>query len=498
MTTINKMGFDPKTGAAVRTRPRRTAVALLHLGSAERKVMLIVMDLTLLSVGLIIAVELRTALLPDLTALLGYVKWFVTLAMLWFVLSAIFDIYNLARAANTTAGPLAAGGAAVCTSLIYLAIPWFTPSLENRSQAFIFVFLTTIGVAGWRLVYARLFAQPVFQHNAIIVGAGLTSQVLARTLQTGSSGQDGNPLRGAGHTVLGFVDDDMLGQGEIVAGLPVLGGSSQLVRLVRTLGVDEIIVSQPCQGKMCDALFEAVLDCRELGIPVHNIVALYEDLTGRVAVEYAGHNIEMTICKQDAPFTRFYRLTKRLMDFTSALAGLLGVLLVALPVMVVNALTSPGPLFYRQQRVGWGGRPLTVLKFRSMIPNAEKQKGVTWATADDDRVTPAGRWLRRTHLDELPQVINVLRGEMSLVGPRPERPEFVGELTRQMPLYRARHCVRPGITGWAQIHQDYGDSVESSHEKLEYDLFYVKYAGLLLDCLIILRTIAMVLGLRGR
>jgi exopolysaccharide biosynthesis polyprenyl glycosylphosphotransferase len=498
MTTINKIGFDTKAIPADRAGLRRIAAALLHLGSAERKMTLIVMDLTLLSVSLIIAVVLRTTLLPDLTALLGYFKWFVTLTVLWIILSAIFDVYNLARAANTTAGPLAAAGAAICTSLIYLAIPWLTPSLENRTQAFIFVFLTTIGIAGWRLLYARLFAQPAFRHSAIIVGAGLTSQVLARTLQTGSSRQEGNPLQGAGHTLLGFVDDDLPGQGEIVAGLPVLGGSSHLVRLVRTLGVDEIIVSQPCRGEMCDDLFEAVLDCRELGIPVHNIVTLYEDLTGRVAVEYAGHNIEMTICKQDAPFTRFYRLTKRLTDLAGGVIGLIGVIVVAAPVMVINALTSPGPLFYRQQRVGWGGRPLTVLKFRSMVPNAEKQKGVTWAAEDDDRVTPAGRWLRRTHLDELPQVINVLRGEMSLVGPRPERPEFVGELTRQMPLYRARHCVRPGITGWAQIHQDYGDSVESSHEKLEYDLFYVKYAGLLLDCLIILRTIAMVLGLHGR
>ncbi len=133
-----------------------------------------------------------------------------------------------------------------------------------------------------------------------------------------------------------------------------------------------------------------------------------------------------------------------------------------------------------------------------MVPNAEGDGRAVWAKTDDDRVTPIGRWLRKTHLDELPQALNVLRGEMSMVGPRPERPEFVGELTRRISFYRARHAVRPGITGWAQINQWYGDSVAAAQEKLEYDLFYVKHASFFLDILILLRTVAIVLGLRGR
>ena len=139
-----------------------------------------------------------------------------------------------------------------------------------------------------------------------------------------------------------------------------------------------------------------------------------------------------------------------------------------------------------------------MIKFRSMVPDAEKEQGAMWATEGDPRVTPAGKWLRKLHLDELPQVVNVLRGEMSLVGPRPERPDFAGLLAEEVPFYRARHCMRPGITGWAQIHQDYGSSVEDARVKLEYDLYYVKRASLGLDVMILLRTVTKVFGLKGR
>jgi lipopolysaccharide/colanic/teichoic acid biosynthesis glycosyltransferase len=163
-----------------------------------------------------------------------------------------------------------------------------------------------------------------------------------------------------------------------------------------------------------------------------------------------------------------------------------------------NALTSPGPLFFRQRRLGRGGRPFSVMKFRSMVDDAESASGAIWAQPGDERVTRIGRLMRLTHVDELPQAINVLRGEMSWVGPRPERPEFVAELSKTIPFYRARHSLRPGVTGWAQIHQNYGDSVERAREKLQYDLYYIKHAGPALDGLIVLRTVAKVLTLQGR
>jgi lipopolysaccharide/colanic/teichoic acid biosynthesis glycosyltransferase len=186
------------------------------------------------------------------------------------------------------------------------------------------------------------------------------------------------------------------------------------------------------------------------------------------------------------------------MDLLMGLIGLAAMAAVIPGVALANALWSPGPLLYQQTRTGKGGRSFVIYKFRSMIVDAEKYSGVTWSEDDDPRITKVGRWLRKTRLDELPQFINVLRGEMSVVGPRPERPSLVGQLTRELPLYRARHAVKPGVSGWAQIRYRYGNSVEDARKKLEYDLYYVKHASLYLDLMIVLQTARVVLRLRGK
>ena len=309
---------------------------------------------------------------------------------------------------------------------------------------------------------------------------------------------DANPFRGTGYMLLGFIDDDPARRRRMLSGLPVLGSSHDLVRLARTLHVDEVIVAITQTKDLRPELFEAILDCRELGIPVTTMPAVYERLHGRVAVDFASRDVETATGFEAGAFVQLSAALKRLIDLIGSMFGLLLLALLIPLVTLGNRLWSPGPLFFRQQRVGVGGRPFVVIKFRSMVPDAEKESGAVWASAGDSRVTSFGYFLRKTHLDELPQVINVLRGEMSLVGPRPERPEFVGELSRQIPFYRARHCVRPGITGWAQIHQDYGDSLEGVAEKLEYDLYYIKRASFALDLIILLRTVTKVFGLRGR
>jgi lipopolysaccharide/colanic/teichoic acid biosynthesis glycosyltransferase len=167
-------------------------------------------------------------------------------------------------------------------------------------------------------------------------------------------------------------------------------------------------------------------------------------------------------------------------------------------VALSNAIWCPGPLFYRQVRVGKAGRPFQVVKFRTMRPDAERETGVVWAQANDRRITPVGRLLRRTRLDELPQVLNVLRGEMSIVGPRPERPELVAALVPYLPYYQARHAVRPGITGWAQVRYRYGACVEDALAKLQYDLYYIKHQSVYLELSIMVKTIRVMLGMRGR
>jgi lipopolysaccharide/colanic/teichoic acid biosynthesis glycosyltransferase len=194
---------------------------------------------------------------------------------------------------------------------------------------------------------------------------------------------------------------------------------------------------------------------------------------------------------------RVFLAGKRSLDLLTACGGLVIVALLAPWVALANAVWSPGPLLYWQTRVGRGGRPFELVKFRSMIPDAESL-GPVWATEGDERVTAVGRVLRKARLDELPQVWNILKGEMSLVGPRPERPEFVRELVQEIPFYQARHAVRPGITGWAQVRYRYGNSVQDALVKLQYDLYYIKHQNLYLELSILVKTAAVMIRLRGR
>jgi lipopolysaccharide/colanic/teichoic acid biosynthesis glycosyltransferase len=191
-------------------------------------------------------------------------------------------------------------------------------------------------------------------------------------------------------------------------------------------------------------------------------------------------------------------MLKRLSEILLSLIGCALTILLVPFVWLAHRICSPGPLFFRQERIGRSGNVFTLIKFRSMVNNAEKDTGPIWAAASDNRITSIGRFLRKTRLDEMPQFWNVLKGEMSLIGPRPERPEFVSQLAPQIPFYRARHGVKPGLTGWAQIRYGYGSSTEDAKIKLQYDLYYIKHSGPYLDLLILLRTIQVILGLNGR
>ena len=497
MTSLDQIQQRPRERPLASPKQRRLGLPSLGLHASERKLLLAGMDVVLLNGALVIALVTQTELVPYAGALWDAHKWFITLTLLWLPLAAICDVYNLARAASTVYSLQATLAAAGMTVLIYPWIPFFTPPIHNRTQVFVFMGLGLLLITLWRALYARLFVQPAFLRRALVVGAGESGQALAQALQSGFAQQDANPFRGTGYELLGFIDDNATLTDAQVAGLPVWGPSNQLVRLARALRVDEVIVAITQPNHIRPALLEALLDCRELNIPVRSVASAYERLTQRVPVAYASQDVEAASGFRDAPLARFHCAFKRGADIFMALNTLLMLGLIAPLILLANRLTSPGPLFYRQQRVGQGGKPFMVIKFRSMRPDAE-QGGAAWARRNDDRVTPVGRILRATHLDELPQVINVLRGEMSMVGPRPERPEFVGQLARTIPFYRARHAVKPGISGWAQVHQDYGDSFEAAQEKLEYDLYYIKHASPLLDLLILLRTVTKVIGLKGR
>lgn len=480
-------------GATVK---RRIRLPSLNLQASERRLLLLIVDILLINVALLASVWLAWEHVTTLKTLLLPYKWYITLTLVWALAALFFDLYNLARSASTFAIVRSASIAISVTVLVYSLIPSLTPSIERRSQIFIFAGLALGLVVGWRVLYSQLFVQPFFHQRALVVGAGWAGSTLAEAMQTHSD--DANPYRGTGYDLVGFIDDNPAYAGATVQGVPVLGAQESLVPLAQALQINEIIVAITHRHAINDALFDALLHCREAGIRISTMSDLYERLLGRVPVQHVGRDLYIALPSGDASYQRLYLTFRRLLDVLVALLGLAVLAVVSPLVALANHVTSPGPLIYSQQRVGRGGKPFLIYKFRSMIPDAEAGSGAVWASTEDDRITRVGRVLRRTRLDELPQFINVLRGEMSLIGPRPERPEFVEQLAQTIPFYRARHAMRPGLTGWAQVQYRYGSSVDDSRIKLEYDLYYVKHASFLLDLRILLQTVQVMLSLEGR
>jgi exopolysaccharide biosynthesis polyprenyl glycosylphosphotransferase len=342
----------------------------------------------------------------------------------------------------------------------------------------VFVAIATAG----RFVYSLLGAD-FFKRQAIVVTSGDVAAPLLAELKRAAA---------AVYQVQGYVapSRDMSAPNHA----PWLGDGADLSELIAHRRVDTVIVSSSmeCWNRYLQALIVA----RNRGVEIVDLASVCERFLNRIPCDQI---TELWLLWGLMGRSSLYvtRL-KRLVDL--ALATLL--LIVVSPVLLVTwiaiRLTSAGPVLYRQERIGLHNRPFTVVKFRSMVHGAEDESGPVWAAEKDPRVTPLGRWLRRWRIDELPQLWNVIKGDMSLVGPRPERSVFVNEFLTAVPMYNQRHGLRPGITGWGQIHYDYAASHEQTREKLEYDLFYVKNASFLLDLAILLRTTRTLVAARGR
>lgn len=319
--------------------------------------------------------------------------------------------------------------------------------------------------------------------RTLIFGSGEAARVVGNTLRTSDPDAD----------IVGYY----AGPNERDTAVPaaqLLPSTQSLTQTARERRVDEIVVALTERRSGSMPLRE-LLDCKLLGVRVYDINSHFEKRLGQIRIDYlyAGWLIFGDGFNQGLARS----VVKRLFDIFCA-----GVLLaLALPVMLLTALLvrleSRGPVLYRQERVGLDGKSFQVVKFRSMRIDAEVDGKPRWATANDSRVTRIGRIIRKTRIDELPQLLCVLKGEMSLVGPRPERPFFVQQLTQEIPFYSVRHSVKPGVTGWAQVRYQYGSTIEDSQEKLQYDLYYVKNHTLFLDLVILLETVRVVLTGKG-
>ena len=522
------------------TMPASIGNKRIALHAAERRFLLVMFDIIFLLCSLIIWVTLRSDLqqappfgselieqsggvahyLHSLSsAWRGFsirVSWIFSLLVLWGGCAFLFECYAVDKAANVYSSLTRVTCAAVLTATLYVLLPYVTPSLPpSRLEALVFPGLLVASLSAWRIIYAIGFVRPDTYRNVLVVGTGPAELAFARAIHA-LDAANSTLYESLGYHLLGFVEGNSPVSEKTIAGVPVLGRCQDLVRIVRQLRPQELVIAdelvETLRYSSADAarpqrrrsdlvrgeLFEAVLCSSEMGITITTTSNHHEQISGRVPIEHLDQAIGAVLAYQYSPTQRFYLLLRRLFDIGASLAGCLVLALVVPLVWLGNRLSSPGPLFYGQERVGQGGRTFIVKKFRSMIVDAEKHTGAVWAGENDPRITPVGRVLRKTRLDEIPQFWNILNGEMSLIGPRPERPYFVEQLAKQFPCYRARHAVRPGLTGWAQVKYRYGASVEDSLTKLEYDLYYIKHQSILIDFEIVMRTVAVVLGLKGR
>jgi exopolysaccharide biosynthesis polyprenyl glycosylphosphotransferase len=339
--------------------------------------------------------------------------------------------------------------------------------------------LNIIALMAWRIFFSRVLLRKMRSERVIFLGDSPMVQEIASHLEA-------HPEKGL--TPLGFLDDSDPPGGKR------LGAISDLREVVDRLHPERIVVG--LRERRSNLPVTQLLELRLSGILIEDALSSYEMTFERISTHELRPSQLIFSSNELGPSRTGVRLQTSYSMAIAALAALAAAPLMLLVAALVK-LTSPGPALLRQPRVGKNGCIFTLYKFRSMVRDAEAHSGAVWATRNDPRVTPVGRWLRKLRLDELPQLFNVLKGDMSVVGPRPERPEFVAALEKQIPFYRQRHCVKPGITGWAQIKHKYGNTIEDTVVKLEYDLYYIKNLAPALDAVIMFHTAKVMLLSRG-
>ena len=433
------------------------------------------LELGWLVAAVILAVRFHSAL-PSLSV----AEPALLFAALMVGLNVAFGLYRRDR--QFTFGEYAlrqSAALAIGLPIIYLSSHLLPGGLVFQ-QAFVWVVLIALGgLLALRQVLVSQVAKTLLPYRVLVLGTGPEALAVETSLEV---------LNARGLELAGFYPLDKI-LARSIAPSRIVSSHLTLEETVKHLNIDEIIVAVREQRGGVVPL-RALLDCRLSGVQVTDLARFFERVHGRVPID----SLKASWLIYGRGFRQNWvrAFVKRSFDLVVA-----GVLLpIALPIMVAMAVLislDGAPIIYRQERVGFRGQRFTLLKFRSMTTDAEKDGQAAWASVNDSRVTAVGRFMRRTRIDELPQLLNVLMGEMSFVGPRPERPPFVATLTERIPFYAVRHSVKPGLTGWAQVRYTYGGNVEESVKKLEFDLYYVKNHSLLLDLLILVRTVKVVL-----
>lgn len=458
----------------------------IHFDISERKVLLRILD---------IASVLGLLYLIGQVFNFDYFKikadrwmWSIVLGLYLTVFASIFELYNLQKASKFEVVVQNIILTSSVTVLFYLLTPFYTPQLPgNRLQIVYFYIAVNLALFVWRFAYINLIATPRFNKRILLLGNAKDLEVIIKSLHA----SDPN------YRVVGFINTDkstsippLL---EAIEAFP----AHKLASIVEEHSISEVVVATP-QGKGITVEINAeLITLLEKGTPIREYTQVYEELTRRVPVHHAEKDFYRYFPFSRSNQNKLYLFFHRILDLLFSLLGLIFGLLIFPIVMIGNLFANRGPLFYSQIRVGQNGKHFRIYKLRSMVIDAEKD-GAQFAGKQDVRVTKFGRFLRKTRFDEIPQFINVIKGDMSVIGPRPERPVFVAQLSEKIPFYEVRHLVKPGVTGWAQVNATYGATDADALEKLQYDLYYIKHRRLFLDISIVIKTLSTIIFYRGQ
>ena len=467
-------------------RRRMKSKKKIHFEVSERKILLRIFDVLFVLLSLYLVGIVFNFDYFSITPSNFY--WTIVLGTYILVIGSVFEMYNLQVASSQYQVVKSIILTASTTVLVFLLTPFFTPALpSNRLQILYFFLAIFLALFLWRMFYLNYLASHRFEKKVILV----CEKELVDELVLGLKSIDPH------YSIIAVVNTDESSayfiQNKAVSVILV----SQLEKFVKKNSVSEIVIATQKTEEITVELHNKLLQLLESGYIIREYTQVYESLTQRIPVQYVARDFYKYF-----PFSRnnqnqLYLVFVRVLDIVVALVGI-SIGLLFLPfILLCNAIGNRGKLFYTQIRVGKNGENFRIIKFRTMVKNAESG-GAVFATTNDTRITPYGKFMRKTRIDEFPQFINILLGHMAVIGPRPERPIFVDKIAEIMPFYQTRHIVKPGLTGWAQVNYSYGDSIEDSLIKLQYDLYYIKHRSIFLDINIMIKTISTILFYRGQ
>ncbi len=460
-------------------------IAPIPFEMSERKILLRIIDV----VVVIVALHLLGVLFQFNYFIIKEEQWIwsVVLAVYLLFFATVFEMYNLQRASHLIGTMRSVVTVASITSFIYLLTPFFTPELpENRIQILYFYMAVTIPLLVWRSVYINFFVSSKFNKNIILIADATDAAIIAQSLQ------DVDP----NYKIRGFINTSPEFVSGHFVGLTVIGIKAAH-DLIENKSVTEVVVASGEIEGITSNLYRWLLELVENGYSVREYSQVYEEMTDRVPEQYLGKDFYKYFPFARNNQNRLYLVYHRVFDIIASLGGLIILGLIIPFVVIGNLFGNRGPLFYVQERLGINRKAFNIVKFRTMERDAEKS-GAQFAIQDDVRITKFGKLLRATRIDEIPQFWNILKGEMSMIGPRPERQVFVDQLSEKISFYEARHLVKPGLTGWAQVKTKYGVTDADHMRKLQYDLYYIKKRSIFLDIRIIVKTLSTILFFKGQ